>query len=126
MIRERWAEPPKVFAVEQRSRLVQIGRNFWECPFVIFETIEDADRVRLGYVCISCLQCHEEPWPEFCDLDTCRFPIRAMQARVFADMWEGEIPVGPSTTLAEEWERAKDEVQRKRHDPHSSIWVPGG
>ena len=71
---------------------------------------DDVERVRLGYVCIICLEPHEQHHPAHCQV--CPFPMRAIQDEVFEEMYEGEVQVGPSTTLAEEMEIAQEIVER--------------
>lgn len=121
-VKERWAEPPTVYAVEERGQTLALGRVQWDIPVFVLDQ-DGIDRIRLGYVCIACLQCHERPYPEFCALESCRFPIRALQDQAFEHLYLGEMDVGPSTTLADEWEMAKEEVERQRRG-EPSLWTP--
>ena len=125
MIRERWAQMPTVYSVEPRGKALQIGERRWDIPLFVLDK-DGIDRIRLGYICIACLERHQVPYPEHCAEESCQFPIRAHQDEVFEHLYLGEVDVGPSTTLEEEWEWAKEEVARQRHQPGSKIWIPRG
>jgi hypothetical protein len=122
-VKERWAIPPHVYGWEERNKSLRIGERTWTFPIFILNQ-DDINRIRHGYVCIVCLQCHEQPYPEHCAHDGCLFPIRAHQDEVFAQMYVGEMEVGPSTSLQEEFEIAKEEVARQHYEKGSSIWIP--
>jgi hypothetical protein len=106
---ERWAKPVIPIGVEEAGRALMYGGRLWDIPCYILED-DDVERVRLGYVCIMCLEQHERNHPEHCSV--CRFPIRAIQDQVFETLYEGEVRVGPTTTLADEWEMAKEAIER--------------
>jgi hypothetical protein len=108
-ITPRWAKPVIPLSTEEVGKRLLFGGTIWH--FVQFTLKhDDVERVRLGYVCIHCLQPHEQHYPLRCE--HCGFPIRAIQDQVFEAMYEGEERVGPSTSLAEEWERAQEMVER--------------
>jgi hypothetical protein len=106
---ERWAKPVVPIGVEEAGKMLSHGGRLYNIPTYILEP-EDVERVREGYVCLMCLEQHEEHHPESCLV--CHFPMRAIQDEVFAVMYQGEVSAGPSSTLAEEWERAKDAIER--------------
>lgn len=107
----RWAQPVLPLGVEEAGTvLIHAGRT-WNIPTYILDE-DGVERVRLGYVCIMCLEPHEQNHPEHCAISGCRFPIRAIQDEVFERLYLGEVRVGPSTTLAEEWEAAKEAIER--------------
>jgi hypothetical protein len=120
-IRPRWAEPVVPLAYDPAGQFMVIGgRTYCHTMFVL--TDADTERVRLGYVCINCLEPHEQPYPEWC---ICSFPMRRAQDEAFERLYEPEAErVGPRTSLADEWEIAKDEVRRGRW-ARKGIWVPG-
>lgn len=121
-IRERWKQPPTVYSVEERNKVVQIGGRVWAIPIFVLDQ-DGIDRIRLGYVCIACLECHEQPYPERCNHEGCLFPIRAHQDEVFERLYVGEMSVGPQSSLEDEWEWAKEEVARQRRG-EQSLWLP--
>ena len=106
---ERWARPVIPLGVEEAGKSLRVGNRRYDIPTFILDE-EGVERVRLGYVCIACLEQHEVPYPRFCS--HCVFPMRALQDEVFLKTYEGEVKVGPRTSLDEEWEIAKEEVQR--------------
>ena len=83
---------------------------------------EDVERVRLGFVCIKCLEPQREAFPEKCSL--CNFPIRAEQSDYFRRFYEGETRVGPSTNMNEELDRLDDWHERRLHVPGAQILIP--
>jgi hypothetical protein len=105
----RWAKPVIPLGVEEAGKVLRHNGHLWNIPTYILEE-DDVERVRLGYVCIMCLEPHEQPWPAFCTV--CKFPVKPLQARVFEVMYLGEVAVGPSTTLEEEWEAAREAIER--------------
>jgi hypothetical protein len=105
----RWAAPVIPIGVEEAGRMLSHNGRLWDVPCYILSE-DDTERVRFGYVCIMCLEPHEQNHPAACQV--CGFPIRAIQDQVFETLYQGEVTVGPSTTLAEEWERAKEAVER--------------
>ena len=107
---ERWAIPVIPLGVEESHKAVEIGGRVFSNKTFILKP-EDVERVRLGYVCINCLEPHPYTWPERCKV--CDFPIERFQERIFEALYE-EVRVGPSTTLEEEWEIAKEEVRKQR------------
>ena len=121
-LRPRWARPVREYGHEDRAFVLRLGDTKIEFPlWQLYE--DDKERVRLGYVCIKCLNPHERPYPEECEI--CLLPMRALQDLLFLRLYVGEVNVGPSTTLEEEFEMLLEQAQRKRHNPHAHIWVPG-
>lgn len=109
MITERWAEPVNRVDVEEAGKSFIYKGIHYNVPTYIL-TPRQVERVRLGYVCINCLEQHPVPYPEKCHV--CPFPMREIQDRVFEGMYLGEVRVGPSTNLDEEMEIAQEIVDR--------------
>jgi hypothetical protein len=84
----------------------------------------DLGRIREGYGCLRCWQPFETAFPAVCTL--CPYPVAERQAEDFAAEFEGPKWVGPSTSLADEFERMLDNGQRTRHIPGSQIILPRG
>lgn len=121
---ERWAVMPKVYDVEDRAHKLRIGERTWDIPVFLLDQ-DGIDRIRLGYICIACLERHPVPYPERCALDACSFPIRAHQDEVFERLYLGEVEIGPQTSLEDEFAWAREKVARDRHRKGPTIWVPG-
>jgi hypothetical protein len=107
---DRWAKPVVPLAVEEVGKSLVYGGHRWDFSQFVLEH-DDVERIRLGYVCIHCLEPHEKPYVWRCSV--CKFPIRYVQDKVFERFYEGEEKVGPSVTLAEEMEIAKEMVERE-------------
>lgn len=99
---------------------------------LIFEE-EDVERIRAGYCCIVCGESqvdHGAPFPEKCYL--CGFPMRDKQSERFAKEFQGNVRVGPSTSLEDEMALAEEMVQREEmaklgfdiKNRKPQIWVP--
>lgn len=122
VLRPRWAQPVKEYGWEERAFVLRFKGRVIEFPlWQLYE--DDKERVRLGYVCIKCLTPHEQPFPEECSI--CLLPMRALQEMLFERLFVGEMNVGPSTTMEEEWEILYDKRDRAGHNPHAQIWLPG-
>jgi hypothetical protein len=119
---ERWSVPLKPDGHDDRGCVLVVrGQRVEFLRWHLFP--EDMERVRLGYACIKCLTPHEQPYPEECS--NCLLPMRMLQDSLFARLYEGEIEVGPQISDEDEWERLKEEFARERHQPGSSILIPG-
>ena len=106
---ERWAKPVIPLATEEVGKRLIYGNRVWSFTQFVLKH-DDVERIRLGYVCIHCLEQHEVPRPEKCSV--CQFPMRAIQDQVFERLYEGEEQIGPRLTLADEMEIAKETVER--------------
>lgn len=94
-------------------------------------TEEQVERIRLGYICLQCLEVHDAPFPDECAV--CHFPMREKQAQQFAEDFRGAIRFGPQTTDEEEYAIAEEMIQKDAYDratklglifPKPSIIVP--
>jgi hypothetical protein len=57
----------------------------------------------------------EQAWPERCPV--CRVPVRARQAEYVARELEAQVmKLGPSTSLADEFERMHEEIAREERE----------
>ena len=96
-------------------------------------TPEQVGRVRAGYTCVKCLEDYASPYPDECAV--CKFPMRERQAEEFAKDFRGDIRFGPTTSIDEEYEIAKEMIQQEAYDkaaklgliiPKPSITLPRG
>lgn len=112
MASERWRKPVVPLDISQADNegiLLPDGRVFRQ-PVLALKP-EDIDRIRLGYVCVKCFEPFERAWPELCPVCGCH--VRRDQAAYFAREYGGAQYLGPSTSLADERERLREEAQRK-------------
>lgn len=107
-VKPRWAKPVIPIGVEEVGKVLMYEGERWHFVQFILEH-DDVERIRLGYVCIHCLEPHEHPYPARCE--HCRLPMRELQDLVFERFYEGELEE-PRTTLIEEMEIAKEMVER--------------
>lgn len=122
VLRPRWAQPVRELGHEDRTFVLIL--NGYRIEFPLWQLSEhDLERVRLGYVCIKCLTPHEQAYPEECSV--CLLPIRGLQDLLFLRLFVGEMTIGPSTTLEEEFAIMVEEAERRRHNKDSHLWVPG-
>ena len=124
---ERWAEPIKVFSVYDDPRHVYHDpvRGGLMRGFSYTTDLEGWNRIKAGYVCILCMQPHEESYPEACSL--CSFPMRRAQDKVAQEKFGGYRWMGPRTSYADELERLDTDVKpRDGHNPNAHIQVPVG
>jgi hypothetical protein len=99
---------------------------------LIFEE-EDVGRIRAGYCCLRCGESqydHGAPFPEKCWI--CGYRMSDRQLQDFAKEFEGNVRVGPSTSIDDELAIAEEAVAREDwlKDPNNvlkrtpQIWVP--
>jgi hypothetical protein len=106
---ERWRKPAQVITVEEQDAegiwlpdgRVQGGVRMVVAP-------ETAERMRLGYLCMKCLEPFETPWPERCGV--CGAPVREKQAEFFAEEFAG-ARAGRDFSVEEEIERMREEPE---------------
>lgn len=124
---ERWRKPIKVFEWYDDPDF------FYYCPLrktlmrgVAYTTNEEGwDRIRLGYVCVLCVQPQREPYPEKCSM--CGFPMKEAQDKIAQEKFKGYRWLGPATSWEDELERLDtDTGPRRRHNPDAHIQVPVG
>jgi hypothetical protein len=95
----------------------------------IYVDEHDMGRIRGGYACAKCYEVQDKPFPEKCSV--CKFPMRDRQSEFIAKGYRGNIRVGPSTSIEDEYAFMDEwaEIQRRnQRDPAtrpSQIWLPG-
>ena len=97
--------------VDSFTRLAD-GRNVQGHIFGLTE--EQVERVRLGYICIKCLEALDSAFPDFCPV--CKFPMNKHQMEEYAKTYRGDIKFGPSTTIEEEYAIAEETIAREAYD----------
>lgn len=85
--------------------------------------------LRSGYYCAKCLEPQDEAFPEHCYL--CKFPMRDKQGEFLAKAYQGNVRVGPQSTMdtemaaMEEWEEAQRRNSRDEILRPTQVWLPG-
>lgn len=122
---ERWRKPVKILElIPNPGETVHIaGRTYAGTEFLL-EDEEDFERIKQGYVCMQCMEPHEQPFPERCIV--CGFAMRAEQADRLVDSYQGEKRVGARMSLEDELARMAEDNERRKHNPQSSILLPPG
>jgi len=107
------------------------GRRMERPLFALTE--EQVERIRLGYICMQCLEAHDAPFPDQCAV--CQYPMRERQVEEFGRDFKGRIRFGQQTTDEEEYQIAEETIQKEAYDravslglilPKPTIIVPGG
>lgn len=127
---ERWRKPVIPLAVEDDPNTATFDGHVTRAGYNATFDDDTIERFRQGYACIRCWEPQETPFPEACSFMAgtkfaCGYPMRDRQREDFSAEFEGEKWIGPATSLSDEFERMIHEGQKKRHQPGSSIWVPG-
>lgn len=122
--------PIKIIGVEiDEENLVINSNGEMRHDVLVFVDEEDMGRIRAGYACARCYEVQNDPFPERCWV--CRFPMKEKQSEFIAKGYRGNIRVGPSTTIEEEYAVMHEwqEIQvRKKRDSilnPSQVWLPG-
>src|SRR5262245_56780859 len=104
---------PTIYGHEDRAYRLSIGQRVYDIP-VLYLDQDGIDRIRLGYLCIACLEPHEVPFPTECAQPACRFPMERFQVEVFEHCYVGVIRIGPQTSLSDEMEIMREEALRRQ------------
>jgi hypothetical protein len=120
---ERWRKPIRPVAVEHDTSRAMFDGNVMRAGYNATFDAETVERFRQGRGCIRCWEPLETAFPEACPL--CGYGVREFQPADFTEEFEGVKHIGPTTTLHDEFERMELEGQRKRHQPGSSVLLPG-
>jgi len=118
LVSERWRVPVVPLAIDQVEQGLWLpdGRVQGEVQLTL--RASDIERMRTGYVCVKCLEPHENAWPVRCQV--CGAPMRSEQAAYFAREFGGEIAMPGRPSWDEELggleERRRKEEERARKD----------
>lgn len=119
----RWRMPIRPILVENTNEgAVTFDGNVFRAPYNATFHTYDIGRLKHGYGCLRCWQPFEAPFPAACNV--CGYGVAEHQVRDLEQEFQGEKWVGPTTSLADEFERMIEKGQRKRHKPGSSVLVP--
>lgn len=120
----RWRRTPKVIDVDEHvGQAVHVGGR-WTRDVLWTLDPETTARVRLGYVCIDCMEPHEQAFPRKCSL--CGFPMYEWQSAEFGRRYQGEERL-KGAGIAEDMARMIDKeerAKRARQASSSQILLP--
>jgi len=111
---ERWRRPANVIEIEQTNQGLWLPDGRVQGQVILHMSPGTVERIRLGYMCVKCLEPFPVAWPRLCHVCGCR--VRTEQAEYFAREFGGEVHVGPSTSIDEEVERMHEEVEREQKE----------
>ena len=90
---ERWRKPAEVIDIQElpdQGFWLPDGRVQGAVQLTLSE--DTIERMRLGYMCVKCMEPFEQAWPERCPV--CGAPVRDKQAEYFAREFAGEEEIG--------------------------------
>lgn len=120
-LNRRWAKPPEILAVEDATDEAWVDNGRTYAGVNVTVSRDDAERIRLGRMCIQCFEPQETPFPKNCSL--CRFAMGEMQMRVYERYWEGEKRIGSSVDLNDELDRLDDEFAHDQWKARGGVSV---
>jgi len=83
---------------------------------------DDVGAIKAGYYCAKCLEPQDKPFPKECWL--CKFPMSDKQGEFFAKGYRGNIRVGPSSSLEDEYAYMEEFAERQRREERDEILRP--
>ncbi len=112
---ERWRQwTPPVEIVDHPEEIVIEGDHKSRALNVKWPEAV-VEKIRLGYMCLKCMEPQERPFPEACANPVCAYPMRRDQAHDFELEFMGtEQYVGDAQRDWEELERMDDRAERRR------------
>lgn len=121
-------KPVIPIAVEEDEEHIQLHSDgTWRSAPKIILDPENVGRMRAGYVCAKCWEPHPVPFPKKCSV--CRFPMADKQSEYLAKAYQGNVRMGPSSSLEDELaalEELEEREKRAQWGPSvPQIIVPG-
>lgn len=119
---QRWRKPALPLAVEDQYTHTTIinGREVLEVK--TRWKPEDIERFRLGYVCMNCIEPHEQPFPEKCSL--CNYPMRDKQPAEFERAFKGVERDPRAKRIEEGLDRVDETHERNFYVVKNGIVIP--
>jgi len=121
-LHERWREPVIPLAVRDDYDNVTIETGRPTLDVQMRFKAKDIERMRLGYVCLDCLEPHEHPFPENCGL--CGYPMREFQQLDFTRKFKGVERDPRAVSIEAGLERVDDNHERNFYESTHGILVP--
>jgi hypothetical protein len=124
---ERWRQPAVVLhAEDDLDGLMAFQgdpRRFRDAKLTLAP--KDVERMRLGRLCIQCLEPFPEAFPQACPV--CGFEVRDRQPAEFQRTYAGVEDMRATPSIDREEARMIETNERARSEKrrHSRIWLPG-
>lgn len=90
--------------------LIRADGEVREAPELTFRP-EDVERMKAGYICARCYEELDAPFPDECPV--CEFPMREKQMQFFNERFQGDVWVGPRSSIEDEL-AAMNEIRERR------------
>lgn len=123
---ERWRKPPNILHIETDTTGATFRFDGDEREFNDVRVNADQDtiqRYREGRLCFNCIfEPFPEPFPERCPV--CGYEVRDRQAVEVAAKYVGVEDMRAMQSIEAEEARMQEQNERRRHNPHSRIWLP--
>lgn len=121
-LHERWREPVIPLAIRDDYDTISLDAGRPTLDVQMRFKPSDIERIRLGYVCIDCLEPHEHAFPESCGL--CGFPMREFQREDFDRKFKGLERDPRAVTIEAGLNRVDDNHERNFYELKNGIVVP--
>jgi hypothetical protein len=121
---QRWRKPVTPLAVADTVEWANADLGRATLDYRARFTPEQIERFRLGYVCLTCWEPHESPFPERCAV--CGYQMRARQGDDFAAKFQGVERDPRSELIERELDKLDDKHERNFYETKSGIVVPRG
>lgn len=106
-------KPVIPIAVEEDEDHIQLHSDgTWRSSPRIILSEEDVGRMRAGYVCAKCWEPHRVAFPRVCSV--CKFPMADRQGEYLAKAYQGNVRMGPSSSLEDELAAIEELEERDR------------
>lgn len=78
-----------------------------------------------GYMCASCYEPLDPPFPKVCTLPGCNFPVRDEQRRYMTERFGGYKWIGPTKETVDRISAEDEKLDWAARPRNPRIWVPG-
>jgi hypothetical protein len=97
---ERWRKPAGVLDIDPSGEVtITSDGRIQRIPTLVLDA-ETVERMRLGYMCVKCLEPFQVPWPVRCHV--CGAPIAREQRAYFEREFAGDVHMGSRVSIEDE------------------------
>lgn len=119
---QRWRKPAQIMSVDDDAGRVDFDAGRPTLGVKLRVHPETIERYKQGYLCMSCQEPHETPFPEKCSL--CGYRMRERQREDFEHSFGGVDRDPRAVRIEKELDALDDRHERNFYVTNSGIIVP--
>lgn len=120
----RWARPARVLEAREQEDTAVLVDGTWRKDVHFSLHPDDVERLRLGRLCMKCLEPFPEPFPDKCGV--CGYHVAENQTADFQENYGGSTRNARAVLIEEELSKLDDKHERNFWEYKNGIIVPRG